>query len=307
MKYDVIVPVAGKDVAFVPRVIKHLRKFLEDVEIIYVITNKNFFRYLSKHINLEDRVKLLDENELVPNLSFATVKNILRDKGTNISVGWFFQQFLKLGFATTKYANKYYLSWDSDTLLLRQIDFFHNNHPLFTVKYEHNYNYFVTISRIFGLNKNNDYSYIAEHMMFNSDIVKEIISEILSSRVNGNFWFEKIINAGDFSINPQTFSEFETYGTFVSSKYPKLYETRRLNTFRFGGYIQGRSINDRKLERMSFDVDTMSFENDHSPLFPYNIIEKTRNYLFRIFVIKEITFLKFIHKLLHIIKKNISK
>ena len=39
-----------------------------------------------------------------------------------------------------------------------------------------------------------------------------------------------------------------------------MYATQVLNTFRKAGYIAGRFISDRKLNYMSFDLDTASFE-----------------------------------------------
>ena len=47
-----------------------------------------------------------------------------------------------------------------------------------------------------------------------------------------------------------------------------------MNTFRCGGYIQGYNITDAKLQEISFDTDTISFEIRHEPLFPYNLFNK---------------------------------
>ena len=56
--------------------------------------------------------------------------------------------------------------------------------------------------------------------------------------------------------------------------YPDFYHIRQLNTFRCGGYIQGYNITDAKLQEISFDTDTISFEIRHEPLFPYNLFNK---------------------------------
>ncbi len=46
--------------------------------------------------------------------------------------------------------------------------------------------------------------------------------------------------------------------------YPLSYVERHLNTFRKGGYIAGRFISKQRLECISFDTDTISFElNDY--------------------------------------------
>ena len=96
---------------------------------------------------------VLDENTLIPGLTFDKLTKLLRLHKEGLSTGWFFQQFLKLGFAKTKYAGEYYLTWDADTLPLSHIEFFDGNHPYFTRKYEYNENYFFTIERILGMQK----------------------------------------------------------------------------------------------------------------------------------------------------------
>lgn len=304
MKFDVIIPVAGKDTCFVLRVIEYVTQCFDDLDRVYLITNISYHNKLKKKISRYDNVFVLDEDKLVDGLSIKSVEEKLNSQKKGLSSGWFFQQFLKYAFSLTEYANKYYLSWDADTLPLSHIKFFEDNHPYFTRKYEYNENYFKTIKNLLGINKTAEFSFIAEHMMFDPIIVKHMLSEIQHSAVEGETWFEKIINAGDYSYPLPTFSEFETYGTFVFHYYPNLYKTRQLNTFRFGGYIQGRNISDKKLREISFDTDTISFELCHDPLFPYNFpnicarLEKNIKLLMRL-PIKDIC-----GWLLHKIKKD---
>lgn len=274
MKYDVVIPVAGKDIGFISKVVKYIRQCFNDADVVYIITS---VRYIDKLVNLLKRYErciVLDENTLIPGLTFDKLTKLLRLHKEGLSTGWFFQQFLKLGFAKTKYAGEYYLTWDADTLPLSHIEFFDGNHPYFTRKYEYNENYFFTIERILGMQKKTNFSFIAEHMMFNSRIVKQMLGEIEGAPVDGDSWYEKIINAGNYESVLPTFSEFEIYGTYVMYNYPDFYHIRQLNTFRCGGYIQGYNITDAKLQEISFDTDTISFEIRHEPLFPYNLFNK---------------------------------
>lgn len=204
----------------------------------------------------------MDENGLLENLSFDCVKNNLVNHGAPAKrTGWFLQQFIKLGFALSESCDTdYYLSWDADTLPLRNIEFFTSDgKPIFTKKKEHNQAYFDTLSKILELGEYADFSYIAEHMMFNKNVMKEMLGDIEKSPIYGDSWYEKIINATD-PTNVNSFSEFETYGNFCLNHYPNMYATQVLNTFRKAGYIAGRFISDRKLNYMSFDLDTASFE-----------------------------------------------
>lgn len=272
--FDVIIPVAGKDANFVHKVTYHIREHLLGAEIIYIITNKKYFKKIEHSLKNQRDIIIIDENNLVEDLTFDHLKNLIKNYTTSTSPGWFFQQFLKYGFALTKYAKQYYLSWDADTIPISDIHFFESGQPLFTRKYEYNDNYFKTIEKIIGLKKTVSYSFIAEHMLFNSEIVKELLAVISRCNVPGNTWFEKIIRAGDYKHAYPPFSEFETYGTYVTTTYPELYKTRQLNTFRRGGLIRGRLISDKMLKRLSIDIDTISFEMRDEPPFPYNIPNK---------------------------------
>ena len=93
--------------------------------------------------------------------------------------------------------NNINLSWDSDTIPLNNISFFKDGKPLFTMKQEYNKPYFDTLKKILNLEKSVDFSFIAEHMMFNKDIMNEMLNKINLSKVHGQDWIEKILNACD--------------------------------------------------------------------------------------------------------------
>jgi hypothetical protein len=269
-EYDIIIPVGLKDTGFVWRVVKYIRKCMPEADHIYILTAEKNFRYLTK---VKDKgTVFLNENELCEGLTFHKVSEYLKEANANVGTGWYFQQFLKYGFSLSKYAKKYYLSWDADTLPLAHIDFFNeDNKPMFTMKTEYNPNYFKTIKKLLGIDKQTKGSFISEHMLFSTNIVRELIDKINNSSVDGESWMQKIINACDASDPMPGFSEFETYGSYVLATHPDSYAMRHLNTFRYGGYIRGRQIGDKMLKKISFDTDTMSFELGMNPAFPANI------------------------------------
>lgn len=272
-KFDVLIPVARKDTSFVKHVVTYINKFIIGCENIYIVSNKNNFGRLG-HLHTFPNVELLDENELVPELNFGIVHECMKKKGERRPncVGWYFQQLLKFAFAKSKWAKEYYLTWDADTLPLNTISFFEGNQPLFTKKIENHEPYFNTMNRILGFGKLVDYSFIAEHMMFNVSIVNEMLEEIAdSNKSDGETWVEKIMFACDFSDKRgNLFSEFETYGNYCVRFHPEIYGTRQLNTFRAAGLISGRHITKKSLERLALDVSIASFEPQDAP-FPYNI------------------------------------
>lgn len=274
MKFDIIIPVAQKDINFLPKVIEYVQKCIPEKKCIYIITSMKLINHRKIKSLIKDyaNVKVINENELIDGLTFETIDNIIhKATDTDVRTGWFYQQFLKYAFALSKYSDEYYLTWDADTLPLTTLSFFNEEQPFFTLKTEYHLNYFHTIKKVLNMNKCINESFIAEHMLFNTNVVKELINSINESSISGNTWYEKIINACDFSIDMQAFSEFETYGTYCVNKYPSLYAYRKLCSFRRAGYIRGRQITDKILHEMSFDLDMASFEWGDEPAFPYNL------------------------------------
>ena len=271
MKYDIIIPTIFRDYPFLRKIIQYIYKNL-DPDNIYIITNGKKSQYLPQIVH--EKCIVLDEDALLKDLSIKRVYHLLYTYEKDHSrPGWYFQQFLKMAFALTEFCkNEYYLSWDSDTLPLQHIDFFDaERHPLFTMKSEHHQPYFNSIKRLLNIDEHNSKSYIAEHMLFNREIMKEVILKIEQSTITGSDWIEKIIN----SIDKQEFcgfSEFETYGNFCATNYPNVYHERELATFRYGGYIQGRFISDEILEALAFDLSIVTFEAYHTPPFPWGTL-----------------------------------
>lgn len=285
-----MIPATKRDINFLPRVIYYAGICFPNMGRFYVVvpaSQRSLFQ--RKLENVADRTVVLAEDSLLPGLNFASVDMALKQSSKfSVNTGWYLQQFLKFAFSFTPYAGEYYLTWDSDTLPLVTLDFMKNEQPLFTLKSEYHKPYFATIKRLLGLDKCIPDSFIAEHMLFKTNVVHELIESIEQSAMPGDTWYEKIISACEFQENIGAFSEFETYGTFTVSHYPDLYGFRKLSTFRHAGLIRGRHISDKMLQVLSFDLDTASFELFDSPVFPYNLDIKWLKFCKDIRKLKEI-------------------
>lgn len=271
--YNIIIPVIYRDYSFIKKTIRYVFKYLNP-NTVYIITDIRFKRFLPKVILENPNCIIVDENSLLEGMTHEYLKNTFSILGRNKNrTGWYFQQFLKMAFALSDICDtEYYLSWDSDTIPLRKIDFFsEEGKPYFTMKTEHHSPYFVAIDRLFGMLNTNCRSYIAENMMFNKSIMIEMINCIQSnSNLEGDTWYEKIIYTLEpESISPMGFSEFETYGNYCYNYHPDFYQERTLPSFRAGGLIQGRFVADRILKELSFDQTTASFEIYDRPPFPW--------------------------------------
>ena len=169
--YNIVIPSAVGDIDFIPCVITYVRKNIIGCDKIFVITNEKGIERAKRWNGLLSDVTILDENKLLDGLTFQKVKQYLYQKRWYVRQGWYFQQFLKMGFALTDYAGEYYMAWDADTLPLSKLGFIEDNHPLFTIKKEFHSAYFDTMKKLIGLDKSVDYSFIAEHMLFKTSIM----------------------------------------------------------------------------------------------------------------------------------------
>ncbi|WP_191018070.1 DUF6492 family protein [Treponema zioleckii] len=240
------------------------------------INSKNIVIVSSPKILGEDLLgcDFLDENTVVEGLSFDSVREYIEKLGgTPKNTGWYLQQFIKLGLCRNC-QNDYYLVWDADTIPLNKIEFFDKSgKPFFNLKREYFYSYFRTIENLFAIKKSTKESFISEHMIFNSEICRNMLNRIESNdKFEGeNFW-QKILCASellkpDFIKKDQRFfSEFETFGTFCDHFYPNFYAKRKLRTLRHGTDFLGKNPTDEVLEWAAKDFDTVSFEEWGMPI-----------------------------------------
>lgn len=277
MKYDVIIPVAFNDYEFLKKTYSYLIDNL-GANRIFILTDGRLSRFLPKVVKKNSKFVVLDENRIIEGLTYKRVHQMIISMGReHTRTGWYYQQFLKMAFALSEYCdNDYYMSWDADTVPVKKIVFFNDNgQPYFTMKYEYQKQYFDVMEKLMGFGKTNSMSYIAEHMMFNRNIMKELIQKIENNNgIPGNNWYEKILNALPPEIvSVNAFSEFETYGTYCGLNYPNLYVERMMNGFRLGSLIQGRFVSNRILNDFSlYDFSVVSFEIYNRPPFPWGII-----------------------------------
>lgn len=277
MKYDVIIPVAFKDYAFFKKTYTYLCDNL-GAEHIFILTNGELSRFLPSVVRNNPKFVIIDENRLLDGLTYKRIHSIIKSQGReHTNTGWFFQQFLKMGFAFSEYCrNEYYMSWDADTIPVRKISFFDDSgRPYFTMKSEYHKPYFDTMEKLIGLGKTNPSSYIAEHMMFNRDVMRELTAKMETAvELDGDTWYEKVMSAiPPETVSTNSFSEFETYGTFCAKYHPGMYVERSMNGFRLGGLIQGRFVSGRILREFAgYDYSVVSFEIYHRPPFPWGKI-----------------------------------
>lgn len=267
---DVVICLSAKDHHIVKTNIKSIRKYLQtEEESIYIISNAKNRIFFTKNWLKKYHVIFIDEDHLTEGLSMHSVRSVMDKHFTCLKYpGWYLQQFLKMGFALSEYAKQQYLIWDSDTIPLHHLAYYENGKYLFTAKDENHTPYFDTTERLLGYRRLADFSFIAEHMPISVAVMRELIKALDESDVEGDYWFEKIINATS-GKDQQAFSEFETYGNYCMLKHQDIFAIRRLRTLREAGLLFGRTVRKGDLQRLAMmNFDTASFEIRHKPRFP---------------------------------------
>lgn len=262
--FVLIMPIKASDWQSAKKAIPLIQKNINPRKIVVISDFE-----LKGDLRNYENILFLDENKLIPNMSYQSVKSTLQKAGGNPKfAGWYLQQFLKLGFARIC-KDEYYLVWDADMIPLNPISFFDNStgKPFLTLKREYVKPYFSTIKNLLDLDKNRNESFIAEHMLFNTDLCNHLLSKIeANSKIPGKVFWEKCIYGSAFSEGEQAFSEFETYGTYVTTYYPDAYILRRMKSFRCGKDFLGESPSKEILNWVAKDFDTISFEHWSVPL-----------------------------------------
>ena len=261
-KFDVLVPIIKEDLQVFLYMLPFWERYLPIKNIVFVGPKS-----LESEVNKLGRsnCEYIDEDTII---NFSELRNIIEDytQGDEISIkrtGWYLQQFIKMQYSFLC-KEEYYLIWDSDTMPLHAIEMIEGKTPIFHMKEEHNQPYFDTMSRLFGEDMlKSQKSFIAEHMLINCKVMKELINCIKSREdIQGNVWYEKVIKSIDKKdIMYSGFSEFETYGTYVMTYHPQLYRCKDWKSERGGHlYFEIENLDCDDVSWLGKQLDALSFE-----------------------------------------------
>jgi hypothetical protein len=162
---------------------------------------------------------------------------------------WTYQQFLKMFQTISK--NDWFLTIDSDAILLKEMPMFDGNFPIWKYGLDQNESqYFNFMRNIFNLEKNVDHTCIGDMGFFNKKIVQSFLDYTNCKNAG------ELLDKFSFKLNPTFhFSEFEVYGNFVK-KYYDIYKFEKLNLKHAGKHLDMGEYN--------WDVDEIEKEIDDS-------------------------------------------
>lgn len=225
---DVVIPIIAKDLRILPLCLEGIRACVaHEVKDIYIVApdQKEIRAFCAEH-----RLTFVDETSVF-GYSPKSLGLITAD-GADRS-GWLFQQFVKL--AGTIGTCRHYLCIDADHVLIRPHVFLtEGQDTVFYMSYEEHQPYYDLIRRLLPSVKLAGLSYVAHKMLFDKEEVA-VLQRALSEAGGGKPWQEVILNAIDRNVL-SGFSEFETYGSFVSRKVLRPWKQKRLSYSKLADY-----------------------------------------------------------------------
>lgn len=139
---------------------------------------------------------------------------------------WIYQQLIKLYQDFT--SSNIYMCVDSDVVFNRNI-FFSGKTFFLSDREQHHVPYFNFMEKYFGIKTWKDHTFINDFMIFDKNICKQMLPPLDIFIQDLNIYLQH---------DEYLFSEFETYGNFVSSQYQGMYKFKPTKTKTTGKYGQ---------------------------------------------------------------------
>lgn len=197
--YDIVIVSHEKDFNNIKFIIKHCESNLKCDSYHLILSErkeyeeKDFLRTLTQkpiHFHNENDVLKVDKDRVKhrPN--------------------WIYQMLLKMFQNVTK--NDNYLIIESDCLILKPLEFFEGDKFNIFLCRDQNHNPYFKFNNILGFGREYNHSFISEFMMYNKNLVLDMLQK--SNCKNVNDFLELIYENVDDSCYP---ADYELYGNFL--------------------------------------------------------------------------------------------
>jgi hypothetical protein len=219
IKLDCLIPCHEKDFHSLGLCIDGIKKNIFNLNNIYVVSNKNPNIKGITYIPENNYKEYIDIQKIVKNFEYYNPQYSYRS-------GWIYQQFLKLFSAKViPQLTDSYVIVDSDTIFLKPI-LFDPNKFYYCVADEYHLPYITSIKKILGLEKTIGFSTISHHMIFNKNILNEMIENV-KKRFKSNSFFDCVLSSIDYN-EISSLSEWDLYSNYIIINHPEMCEERQL-------------------------------------------------------------------------------
>jgi|GEM_PF-2302905 len=209
---DVVLIATKKDFNVIPYSIESIRKYLKQPinRAVLISPRSPKALKLAKKLNME----FIDENSL---LNLKDFTNWVKENNLSYNyanINWYYQQFLKLLYSKESESDNYFVI-DADIVM---------NRPFVLVSDDNINTFFIGNNDAHEISKSSikqllgeeqfvpKFSYIADLMSFNKNIVKEMLNKI-EAKFNLEFYKAAILVEQNSDAR---FSEYEMYGAYAN-------------------------------------------------------------------------------------------
>jgi len=212
-------------------IVSHEKDF-NNIKFIVEYCEKNL-KFDSIHLILSERKPFI-ELDIVRSKTTKPVylhneSDVLKvDKSRiNHRPNWIYQMFLKMFQNVT--ANDNFLVIESDCIILKGIDFFEEDRTIFYLCRDQNHEPYFKFNELFGFSREYDFSFIAEFIMYDKNIIKEILERYNCTSVDE--FMEIVYN----NVNSECYpADYEFYGNYCFKFHKDKFKTKHLD-FNFYG------------------------------------------------------------------------
>jgi hypothetical protein len=199
---------ADSELEVLPMCVRSTRSFLSpSPNRIVVVSGSVKNRALASNLG----IVWLDESRLTDLFPKKDMPKII-SRGLD-RTGWYFQQFLKWAVRQNSETEDYVVV-DADTVFVAPVRLRTHGKYLFYRSSQYHPPYFATFEKLLGYRPQREPSYITNYMIMNCGLLDELLQRI-EERGGGRRWHAIVLDSIDRD-EPSSFSEFETYGYFMS-------------------------------------------------------------------------------------------
>ena len=283
--FDIVTACRLKDLPALRLAWPRLQEFIPHRRLFVFTSRANLGMFRKK---LGSGVEVVDEDQVVPNMTLSQLRQAGRLPGFPAGAGWYFQQFLKYSYPCLEPNASHYLIWDADTIPLRPIEVFSKEgkallapasldaaEPLPGQRVDRqtlnllrqatrlHAEYFDNYQWLVGEEPDRGCSFISQHMPIRVDCLKSLLCRIEGHCQGKESWAWKIVQ--NLKGNSQNlFSEYEFYAQFALEHFPQSHQVRTLS-WRRGGRLPKGSAACEQLRKWGEHFDFVSLEGWASP------------------------------------------
>jgi hypothetical protein len=204
---------AGRDIDVWSVASKYIRRYIDAENYVVIVPDREVEQF---RLRTESSFQVLPESAC-----FGRYEQQIRQMmaaGASERLGWYLQQLIKISYLETAGDDEVFLIWDADTVPLKPLNFVNDDGALrYYQGDEFHRPYFASISKLLGMEKKVNYSFIAQCFPIKGSWAKEFFSYIDAR--HRRTWMEALIDSVDFR-EACGFSEYETLGTYLSYVHP---------------------------------------------------------------------------------------